>query len=33
MDFKSSVGMAKTIHLVVDWHHNESPLSGRPVVE
>src|SRR5260370_41730439 len=21
--------MSKTIHLAVDWHHNESPLGGR----
>jgi hypothetical protein len=33
MDFRSSVGMAKTIHLAVDWHHNESPLGGRSAVD
>ena len=29
MGRRSSVGMLKTIHLAVDWHHNESPLGGR----
>jgi hypothetical protein len=33
MDRKSSVGMPKTIHLAVDWHHNESPRHGRSAVE
>jgi len=32
MDRKSSVGIPKTIHLAVDWHHNESPLDGRSAV-
>ena len=32
-DRKSSVGMPKTIHLAVDWHHNESPLGGRSAVD
>ena len=33
MDFRSSVGTPKTIYLVVDWHHNESPLGGRSAVD
>ena len=33
MDRKSSVGIPKTIHLAVDWHHNESPLGGRSAVD
>ena len=33
MDFRSSVGMPKTIHLAVDWHHNESPPCGRSAVD
>ena len=33
MDCRSSVGMPKTIHLAVDWHHNESPPCGRSAVE
>jgi len=33
MDCRSSVGMPKTIHLAVDWHHNESPLGGRSAVD
>ena len=32
MDCRSSVGMPKTIHLAVDWHHNESPPCGRSAV-
>jgi len=31
MDCNSSVGMPKTIHLAVDWHHNESPPCGPPL--
>ena len=33
MDCRSSVGMPKTNHLAVDWHHNESPLGGRSAVD
>lgn len=33
MDRRSSVGMPKTIHLAVDWHHSESPRRGRSAVE
>jgi hypothetical protein len=33
IDCRSSVGMPKTIHLAVDWHHNESPPRGRSAVE
>ena len=33
MDCRSSVGMPKTIHLALDWHHNESPLGGRSAVD
>ncbi len=33
MDRKSSEGMFKTVHLAVDWHHNESPPRGRSAVE
>jgi hypothetical protein len=33
MDCRSSVGMPKTIHPAVDWHHNESPLGGRSAVD
>ena len=33
MDFRSSAGTPKTIHLAVDWHHNESPFGGRSAVD
>jgi hypothetical protein len=33
MDWKSSVGMLKTVHLAVDLHHSESPPCGRSAVE
>jgi len=33
MDRRCSVGMPKTIHLAVDWHHSESPRRGRSAVE
>jgi len=33
MDWKSSAGMLKTVHLAVDWHHSESPPHGRSAVE
>ena len=33
MDWKSSAGMLKTVHLAVDWHHSESPPYGRSAVE
>src|SRR5262245_10194699 len=33
MDWKSSAGKFKTVHLAVDWHHSESPPCGRSAVE
>jgi hypothetical protein len=29
MDWRSSDGIGKTVHLAVDWDHGESPPYGR----
>ena len=29
MDWRSSAGIGKTVHLAVDWDHGESPPHGR----